>query len=163
MLATCCSLHTLGPKRKFVELGSMFSEPSPFPSLILPEAQFCQHLMRSNISVPPPLAQNNGSGALTQQRPILQITGGGSAGQPGTLGPSEGLIPLPPDQYLLLVHSLQSHTQKCWALITKENLITNHPSHTQTQVISHSSRFRMNNLRPKVFLCNIFIPNGSLM
>lgn len=108
MLATCCSLHTLGPKRKFVELGSMFSEPSPFPSLILPEAQFCQHLMRSNISVPPPLAQNNGSGALTQQRPILQITGGGSAGQPGTLGPSEGLIPLPPDQYLLLVHSLQS-------------------------------------------------------
>lgn len=162
-----CSLHALGPGLKCDDDGVCF--PSRLHPLLLyfQKLHFAKHLLSPNIRGLP-IAHN-----ATEQEPhslaanTCPTNNRREGAALGCLGPwhhfwrahHPAAQTVSPPNPAISSH----HTQKFWALITKENLITNLPSNTQTHTSSPSSKFIINNLRPKIFQCHIFIPNGSQM
>lgn len=146
---------------------SLFSEPPSSPSLIFTETSFCQTFTEPQHQGTSYSTQCNGARTHSLAANTCPTNNRREGAALGCLGPwhhfwrahHPAAQTVSPPNPAISSH----HTQKFWAPITKENLITNLPSNTQTHTSSPSSRFIINNLRPKILQCHIFIPNGSQM
>ena len=149
------SLHALGPEQKFEEtefVFRVFSFPfSCFTSrrLILPTLYWApaseyplQHWTTTDQE-----SQFKRKNAFYKHQREEGIT-------------SEGCITLPPHEYTPNRAVYKSSHPEPWALTTRGK--SHHQSsfkHSHT----YTFRFIINTLRPKIFLCHIFAPNGSQM